>query len=51
MSGRCPLNKNSIQLCGALGLFPTVFTKKGQKLLGAVQVHLGLVKLLMVCFQ
>ena len=34
-----------------LGLYPTVFTKKGQKLLGAVQVRPGLAKLLMVCFQ
>lgn len=51
MSRQCPVSKNLIQLSGTLVLYHTVFIKKGEKLLGAVQIHLGLVKLLMVCFQ
>lgn len=50
-SRRYPAGRNLIQLCRTLCLYPTVFMKKGKKLLGAVQVHLGLVKFLTVCFR
>lgn len=43
MSRRYPVSKNLMQVCRTLCLYPTAFMKKGQKLLGAVQVHLGLV--------
>lgn len=50
MFRQCSVSKDLIQLSGTLVLYPIVFLKKRQRLVGAAQIHLHLVKLLMVCF-